>query len=102
MGASSLRRMTFGDRVITGGNHAPTPSYPRPLAGPSPRHRAPAGPSEVQGLQAQDLGPGPLGDVARRRSTDHLAVRRLPASPRRPPDETARKAMLATLPDCAT
>src|SRR5512133_1332527 len=30
MDASSLRRMTFGHRVITGGSHAPAPSYPQP------------------------------------------------------------------------
>src|SRR5512138_1571651 len=100
MDASSLQRMTFGDRVITGGSHAPTPSYPRPSAGPSPRRRAPASPPEVQGLQAQGIGPGPLGDVARRRRTHHRAVRRLPAPPRdAPSDETARQALLATLPD---
>ena len=84
MDARPLRRMTFGNRVITGGSHAPTPSYPRPQPGPPPRRRAPASPPEVQGLQAQDLGPGPLVAAAGRRRPDHLAVRRLPAPPRRP------------------
>src|SRR5512135_1686494 len=60
MDARSLRRMTLGHRVITGGSHAPTPSYPQPQPSPPPRRRAPASPSEVQGLQAQDLGSGPL------------------------------------------
>src|SRR3954466_11969098 len=84
MGARSLRTMTFGNRVITGGSHAPTPSYPRPQEGPPPRRRAPASAPEVQGLQAQDLGPGPLVAVTRRRRPDHLAVRRLPTPRRRP------------------
>ena len=48
------------------------------------RRRAPASPPPVQGLQAQDLGPRPLVAAAGRRRPDHLAVRRLPAAPRRP------------------
>src|SRR5512135_2091440 len=84
MDARPLRRMTLGHRVITGGSHASTPSYPQPQPSPPPRRRAPASPSEVQGLQTQDLGSGPLVAVARRRRTHHLAVRRLPAAPRRP------------------
>src|SRR3954454_15497796 len=84
MDARPLRRMTFGHRVITGGSHAPTPSYPQPRPGPPPRRRAPPGRPEVQGLQEEDLGPGPLVAVARRRRTDHLAVRRLRATRRRP------------------
>src|SRR5512142_2281036 len=84
MDARSLRRMTLGHRVITGGSHAPTPSYPQPQPSPPPRRRAPASPSEVQGLQAQDLGSGPLVAVAGRRGPDHLVVRRLPTPPRRP------------------
>ena len=101
MDASPLRTMTLGNRVITGGSHAPTPSYPRPQAGPSSRRRAPAGTPQVQGLQTQDLGPGPLVALAGRRRPDHLAVRRLPAPRDAPSDETARKALLATLPDYA-
>src|SRR5215211_7614126 len=84
MDASSLRRMTLDHRVITGGSHAPTPSYPQPQPSPPPRRRAPAGASAVQGLQAQDLGPGPLVAPAGRRGPDHLAVRRLPTPRRRP------------------
>src|SRR3954468_5551670 len=84
MDASSLRRMTLDNRVITGGSHAPTPSYPQPQPSPPPRRRAPAGASAVQGLQAQDLGPDPLVAPAGRRGPDHLAVRRLRASRRRP------------------
>ena len=76
--------MTLEDRVITGESHAPTPSYPRPPPGPPPRRRAPASPSEVQGLQTPDLGPGPLGALAGRRGPDHLVVRRRPTPPRRP------------------
>src|SRR4051812_43462163 len=79
MDASPLRRMTFGHRIITGGSPAPTPSYPQPQPGPPPRHRAPPGPSEPQGLQEEDLGPGPLVAPAGRGGPDHLAVRRLPA-----------------------
>ena len=85
MDASPLRTMTFG-----------TQSHPR--REPCARHhhtldrhqvhrarrRAPAGPPPVQGLQAQDLGPGPLVAPAGRRRPDHLAVRRLPAPRRRP------------------
>ncbi len=82
--ASSPRIMTLEDRVITGESHAPTPSYPRPPPGPPPRRRAPASPSEVQGLQTPDLGPGPLGAPAGRRGPDHLVVRRRPTPPRRP------------------
>src|SRR3954470_17010699 len=105
MDARSLRRMTFGNRVITGGSHAPTPSYPRPQEGPPPRRRAPASTPEVQGLQAQDLGPGPLVAPAGRRRADPLAVRRLPAPRRRPlrrdrtqgaPGHTARLRRAAT------
>src|SRR5450631_2842656 len=84
MGARFLRTMTFGNRVITGGSHAPTESYPRQLPGPSRRRRTPANPPPVQGLQAQDLGPSPLVAAAGRRCTDYLTVRRLPATPRRP------------------
>src|SRR5512135_1142847 len=84
MDASSLRRMTLGHRVITGGSPAPAPSYPQPQPGPPSRHRAPAGPSEVQGLQEEDLGPVPLVALAGRRGPDPLAVRRLSA-PRRGP-----------------
>src|SRR3954465_13928443 len=79
MDASPLRIMTFGDRIITRGSHAPTPSYPRPQPRPSPRRRAPAATPPVQGLQAQDLGPGPLVAAAGRRRTHHLTVRRLRA-----------------------
>src|SRR3954467_12445185 len=84
MDASPLRTMTFGHRVITGGSHAPTESYPRQPPGPSRRRRVPASPPEVQGLQAQDLRPGPLVTPAGRRRADHFAVRRLRAAPRRP------------------
>src|SRR5512147_13364 len=84
MGAIPLRKMVLVHGTTTGGSHAPTPSYPRPQQGLSPRRRAPAGPPEVQGLQTQDLGPGPLVALARRRRADHLAVRRLRATPRRP------------------
>src|SRR3954462_2900722 len=85
MDARFLRRMTYNtNRVTTGGSHAPTPSYPRSQAGLSPRRRAPARAPQVSGLQAQDLGPGPLGALAGRRRADHLAVRRLPAPRRRP------------------
>src|SRR3954454_16959400 len=83
MDASSLRIMSFGDNVITGGNHAPTPSYSRPQPRPSPRHRAPAITSQVQRLQAQDLGPGPLVALARRRPGPLLAPS-LPSSRPRP------------------
>src|ERR1051325_7053424 len=84
MDAKPLRIMTFANRVVTGGNPAPTPSYPRPQPGPSPRRRAPARTPPVQGLQAQDLGPGPLVVVARRRRPGHLVVQRLPTPRRRP------------------
>src|SRR5512135_2178100 len=84
MDASSPRIMAFGDTAITGGSHAPTPSYPRPQAGLPPRRAASASPPPVQGLQAQDLGPDPLVAVAGRRGPDHLVVRRLPTPPRRP------------------
>src|SRR5437588_897141 len=84
MDASPLGTMTFGHRVITGGSHAPTPSYPQPQPGPPPRRRTPPSPPPTQGLPAQDLGPGPLVAVAGRRRPDHLAVRRLPASGPRP------------------
>src|SRR5512135_741657 len=84
MDASSPRIMTFGDTAITGGSHAPTPSYPRPQAGLPPRRAASASPPPVQGLQAQDLGPDPLGAVAGRRRPDYLAVRRLRTARRRP------------------
>src|SRR5512135_1388823 len=84
MDASSPRIMAFGDTAITGGSHAPTPSYPRPQAGLPPGRTAPASPSPIQGLQTQDLGSDPLGTVAGRRRPDHLAVRRLRAAPRRP------------------
>src|SRR4051812_1411561 len=84
MDASPLRRMALGHRVITGASHAPTPSYPRPQPRPSPRRRAPPGPPEVQGLQEEDLGPGPLVALASRGGPDHLAVRRLPAPRQRP------------------
>src|SRR4051812_830628 len=84
MDARSLRIMGFGNGTHTGASHAPTPSYPRPPEGLSPRHRAPAGPPPVQGLQAPDLGPDPLVAPAGRRRPDHLPVRRLPAPPRRP------------------
>ena len=60
-------------------------------------HSAP----EVQGLQAQDLGPGPLVSVAGRRRADHLAGRRLPALRDAPGDSAAHDALLATLPDSA-
>src|SRR5512135_2257146 len=84
MDARLLRRMTFGNRVITGGSHAPTESYARPSAGPSGRRRAPASPPQVQGLQTEDLSPRPLVAPLGRRRPDHLAVRRLPTPPRRP------------------
>ena len=35
--ARLFRRMTFGNKVITGGGHAPEESYPQPSAGPSRR-----------------------------------------------------------------
>src|SRR3954471_4898248 len=76
--------MTFGYKVITGGSHAPEPSYARPQPGPSRGRRPPASPSPVPGLQAQDLGPSPLVAPAGRRRPDHLAVRRLRPAPRRP------------------
>src|SRR3954463_3726769 len=79
MDASPLRRMTLGHRVITGGSHAPTPSYPRPQPSLPPRRTASARPPAVQGLQEEDLGPGPLVAVAGRRRPDHLALRRLRA-----------------------
>src|SRR5205823_13013232 len=84
MDASSLRIMTLGHQVITGGSHAPTPSYPQPQSSSPPRRRPPADPSEVQGLQTQGHGPSPLVALARRRRPDHLAVRHLPP-PRRGP-----------------
>src|SRR4051812_33803747 len=84
MGASPLRKMVLVHGTNTGGSYAPTPSYPRPPEGPSPRRRTPSDPLEVQGLQAQDLGPGPLVAAAGRRRPDHLAVRRLPTPGRRP------------------
>src|SRR5882757_426046 len=76
--------MTFGNKVITGGSHAPEESYARPPAGPSRRRTAPASPPPIQGLQAEDLGPRPVVAVAGRRRPEHLAVRRLRAAPRRP------------------
>src|SRR4051812_13048144 len=84
MGARPLGKMGFGYATQAGGSHAPAPSYPRPQPGPPTRRAAPARPSPVPGLQAQDLGPGPLVAVAGRRRPDHLAVRRLRAAPRRP------------------
>src|SRR5512142_3181348 len=84
MDASSPRIMAFGGTAITGGSHAPTPSYPRPQAGLPPGRTAPASPSPIQGLQTQDLGSDPLGTVAGRRRPDHLAVRRLRTARRRP------------------
>src|ERR1700736_6522213 len=84
MDASSLLTMTLGNRVITGGSHAPTPSYPRPQACLSAPRRAPARTPEVQGLQEKDLSPGSLVAVVGRRRPDHLAVRHLPAPRRRP------------------
>src|SRR5512138_3164909 len=83
MDASSPRIMAFGDTAITGGSHAPTPSYPRPQAGLPPGRTAPASPSPIPGLQTQDLGPDPLGAVAGRRRPNHLAVRRLRTTRRR-------------------
>src|SRR5512143_97088 len=84
MGARPLRKMGFGHGTHTGGSHAPTPSDPRPPEGLPPRRRTPAGPPPVPGLQAQDLGPGPLVAPVGRRRPDHFAVRRLPAPLRRP------------------
>src|SRR3954447_2908051 len=102
MDASPLRRMTLGHRVITGGSHAPTPSYPRPQPSLPPRRTASARPPAVQGLQEEDLGPGPLVAVAGRRRPDHLALHACGRLDRVPSDETARKALMATLPDYAT
>src|SRR5947209_14230398 len=84
MDARSLRTMTLGNRVITGGSHAPTPSYPRPQEGTPPRRRAPPGAPEVPGLQAPNFSPCPLVTLAGRSRPDYLALRRLPAPPRRP------------------
>ena len=101
MSAWPDRIMGPGNRTHTGGGHAPTPSYPPPPPRPSPRRRTPARPPAAPGLQAEDLGPGPLVAAAGRRRPDHLAVRRLRAPRPSPPDETAREALLATLPDYA-
>src|SRR5512135_967341 len=79
MGARPLQRMGFGDGTQPGGSHAPTPSYPRPQPRPSPRRRALATAPAVRGLQAEDLGPGPLVAAAGCCRPDHLAVRRLRA-----------------------
>src|SRR5512135_713283 len=84
MDASPFRTMTFGHRVITGGSHAPEPSYPRPQPGPPIRRTAPASPPPVPGLQAQDHRQRPLVAPAGRRRSDHLAVRCLPTPERRP------------------
>src|SRR5215471_13048960 len=84
MGASPPRRMALVHGANTGGSYAPTPSYPQPPEGPSPRRRTSSGPPAIQGLQAQDLGPGPLVAAACRRRADHLAVRRLPTFGQRP------------------
>src|SRR4051794_5105175 len=84
MGASPLRKMVLVHGTNTGGSYAPTPSYPRPPEGPSPCRRTPAGPPELQGLQAQDLRSGPLVALAGRRRADHLVIRRLPTPGPRP------------------
>src|SRR4051794_31045783 len=101
MGARPLRRMTFGNKVITGGSHAPEPSYARPRPGPSRGRRSPASPSPVPGLQAQDLGRVLwsllLAAAARITSLSDACGRLRDA----PSDETARRALLATLPDYA-
>src|SRR3954470_14575288 len=84
MDARSLRRMTFDNKVITGGSHAPEQSYARPSAGPPRRRTAPANPPPVPRLQAEDLSRRPLVAVAGRRRPHHLAVRRLRAARRCP------------------
>src|SRR5687768_8479373 len=101
MDARPLRRMTFGKRVITGGSHAPEASYARLPAGPSRSRPTPASPPGVPGLQAQDLGPvlwSLLLAAAARITSLSDACQRLRDAPS---DETARKALLATLPDYA-
>jgi hypothetical protein len=83
MSAGPLRIMAFGHQADPGGSHAPAPSYPQPLPGPSLRHQAPATARPAARLQAEGLRPDPLGRPARRRRRRHLDPRRLRAA-RRP------------------
>ena len=84
MDASSLRIMTLDTESSQEGAMRP----PHHILDRQQVHRLAAehlqAHLQVPGLQAQDLGPGPLVAVARRRRPDHLAVRRLPAPARRP------------------
>ena len=102
MDARPLRRMTFGNKVITGGSHAPEESYARPQPGPSRRRRPPASPPPVPGLQYKRKTSAPvlwslLLAAARITSLSDACGRLRDA----PSDETARQALLATLPDYA-
>jgi len=87
--------MTLGHRH-TGGSHAPTPSYPRPEPRSTPRRRAPAQ-TQFQDY-SEGLGPGPLVAVAAAaaRITSSSDACSASTGPLR---ETARKALMATLPD---
>ncbi len=80
MDAKRFRRMTFGNKAITGGSHAAVQSYARPKT------------------TARVLCSLPLAAAARINSLSDACGRHRDA----PSDETARKALLATLPDYAT
>jgi hypothetical protein len=44
MGARTFRVAAFGHGAISGGSHAPRPSYAQPTSGPPVHHRVPSGP----------------------------------------------------------